>query len=164
MFRIKKLALSVSWGAFSTIFMTNSQLAFLAVMVRLLDKASFGAHIGPFFFDFFAQMGSAPTLIQKLQQSFGNIAAALSASIGISLLFFCLTLLAAPFFACFYGLAEFTLFIVALGLNFLIGCFSTVLTVLMLVFSVIIMLLCRYRRVTLVDHAPIVTKLFPKFS
>ena len=130
MSKIKKLAFGISWGAFSTITVTGFQLAFMAIMARLLDPSSFGlvaiANVSLRFFSFFAQMGTAPALIQKPNLENGDIAAALSVSLTISLVFFGLAVGFAPLFESFYEMPGLTLVIQALALNFLIGGFSAV--------------------------------------
>ena len=130
MSKIKKLAFGVGWGAFSTIAVTGFQLVFMAVMARLLEPADFGlvavANVSLRFFSFFAQMGTGPALIQKPKLEEGDIAAALTVSLGIAGLFFVLALIAAPFFEVFFQMPELSLVIRALSINFIIGGFSTV--------------------------------------
>ena len=130
MSKIKKLASGVGWGTFSTITITGFQLVFMAVMARLLDPADFGlvavANVCLRFFSYFAQMGTAPALIQKPILEDGDIAAALSVSLGISFVFFVLAQAAAPLFEYFYQMPQLSDVIRALSLNFIIGGFSTV--------------------------------------
>lgn len=130
MSKLKKLASGVSWGAFSTIAVTGFQLVFMAVMARLLDPASFGlvaiANVCLRFFSYFAQMGTGAALIQKPVLETGDVAAALSVSLGISSLFFLLVQAAAPLFALIYDMPELPAVIRALSLNFVIGGFSAV--------------------------------------
>jgi O-antigen/teichoic acid export membrane protein len=130
MSKIQKLASGISWGAFSTIAVTGFQLVFMAVMARLLDPASFGlvaiANVCLRFFSYFAQMGTGPALIQKPVLEKGDIAAALSVSLGISFIFFMLVQISAPLFENFYEMPQLTEIIRALSLNFVLGGFSAV--------------------------------------
>ncbi|MDD4914426.1 MAG: lipopolysaccharide biosynthesis protein [Methylococcales bacterium] len=130
MSKIKKLASGVSWGAISTITVTGFQLMFMAVMARLLDPASFGlvaiANVCLRFFSYFAQMGVGPALIQKPVLEKGDIAAALSVSLGISCLFFLVVQISAPLFELFYDMPQLANVARALSLNFIIGGFSAV--------------------------------------
>ena len=130
MSKIKKLAFGVSWGAFSTIAVTGFQLVFMAIMARFLDPASFGlvaiANVSLRFFSFFAQMGTGPALIQKPTLQEGDIAAALSVSLGISFLFFGLAQVSAPFLESFYQMPELGAVIRALSINFVISGFSAI--------------------------------------
>lgn len=130
MSKVKKLASGVGWGALSTIAVTGFQLVFMAIMARLLEPADFGlvaiANVSLRFFSYFAQLGTAPALIQKPELEQGDIAAAMTVSISISCLFIVLALLSAPVFETFYmmpGLAE---VIQVLALNFLITGFAAV--------------------------------------
>jgi len=130
MSKIKTLANGVSWGAFSTIAVTGFQLVFMAVMARLLDPANFGlvaiANVSLRFFSYFAQLGTAPALIQKPTLEQGDIAAALTVSLGISSLFFGLALITAPLFESFYQMPSLGAVIQVLSINFIIGGFSVV--------------------------------------
>ena len=130
MSKIKKLASGVSWGVFSTIAVTGFQLMFMAIMARLLDPASFGlvavANVCLRFFIYFAQMGTGPALIQKPTLENGDIAAALTVSLGIALLFFLLVQISAPLFELFYEMPQLANVIRALSLNFIISGFLAV--------------------------------------
>jgi len=130
MSKIKTLATGVSWGAFSTIAVTGFQLVFMAVMARLLDPANFGlvaiANVSLRFFSYFAQLGTAPAIIQKPKLEEGDIAAALTVSLGISSLFFGLALITAPLFESFFQMPGLSAIIRVLSINFVIGGFSVV--------------------------------------
>ncbi len=130
MSKIKKLAFGVSWGAFSTITVTCFQLAFMAIMARMLDPASFGlvaiANVSLRFFSYFSQMGTAPALIQKPNLEDGDIAAALTVSIVISFVFFAIAQISAPLFEFFFQMAGLASVIRVLSLNFIIGGFSAI--------------------------------------
>ena len=130
MSKLKKLASGIGWGTFSTITVTGFQLVFMAVMARLLEPADFGlvaiANVCLRFFSYFAQMGTGPALIQKTNLEEGDIAAALSVSIGISFIFFLLAQALAPLFEYFYQMPQLGNVIRALSINFIIGGFSTV--------------------------------------
>jgi lipopolysaccharide exporter len=130
MSKLKKLASGVGWGTFSTIAVTGFQLVFMAVMARLLEPADFGlvaiANVSLRFFSYFAQMGTAPALIQKPKLEEGDIAAALTVSLGISSLFFGLALIAAPLFEIFFQMSGLGAVIKVLSINFIIGGFSSV--------------------------------------
>ncbi len=132
MSNLKKLASGIGWGSFSTITVTGFQLIFMAVMARLLEPADFGliavANVCLRFFSYFAQMGTSPAIIQKPNLEEGDIAAALSVSLGISLLFFTLVQIAAPLFEYFYQMPQLGNVIRALSLNFIIGGFAAVST------------------------------------
>ena len=132
MSKLKKLASGIGWGAFSTIAVTGFQLMFMAVMARLLEPADFGlvavANVCLRFFSYFAQMGTAPAIIQKPTLESGDIAAALTVSLGISLLFFILVQAIAPVFEYFYQMPQLGNVIRALSLNFIIGGFSAIST------------------------------------
>lgn len=130
MSKLNKLASGVSWGAISTITVTGFQLVFMAIMARLLDPGSFGlvaiANVCLRFFSFFAQMGTGPAIVQKPNLTNTDISAALIVSLGISILFFILVLIAAPFFEIFYEMSDLANVIRALSLNFIISGFSSV--------------------------------------
>jgi len=130
MSNLKKLASGIGWGTFSTITVTGFQLVFMAVMARLLEPTDFGlvavANVCLRFFSYFAQMGTGPAIIQKPNLEEGDIAAALSVSLGISLLFFILVQAVAPVFEYFYQMPQLGNIIRALSLNFIIGGFSAV--------------------------------------
>lgn len=130
MSKIKKLASGVSWGAFSTIAVTGFQLVFMAVMARLLEPANFGlvaiANVSLRFFSYFAQLGTAPALIQKPKLEDGDIAAALTVSLGISGLFFGIVQISAPLFESFFQMEELSAVIRVLSINFIIGGFSVI--------------------------------------
>lgn len=130
MSKIRTLAYGVGWGTLSTITVTCLQLMFMAVMARLLEPADFGlvamANISLRFFSFFAQMGTAPALVQKPTLETGDIAAALAVSLGISCLFFCLAQISAPVFENFFNMPELGLIIRVLSFNFIIGGLSTI--------------------------------------
>lgn len=130
MSNLKKLASGIGWGTFSTITVTGFQLVFMAVMARLLQPADFGlvavANVCLRFFSYFAQMGTGPAIIQKSNLENGDIAAALTVSLGISLLFFMLVQVVAPVFEYFYQMPQLGNIIRALSLNFIIGGFSAV--------------------------------------
>lgn len=130
MSKIKKLASGVGWGAVSTIAITGFQLVFMGVMARLLDPVDFGlvaiANVSLRFFSYFAQLGTAPALIQKPQLEDGDVAAALAVSLGISSFFLGITQIAAPFFESFYQMSGLGLVIQVLSVNFVIGGFSVI--------------------------------------
>ena len=130
MSKIKTLAYGVGWGTLSTIVVTCLQLVFMAVMARLLEPADFGlvamANVSLRFFSFFAQMGTAPALVQKPSLDPGDIAAALAISLGISCLFFGLAQISAPIFESFFNMPELGLIIRVLSFNFIIGGLSTI--------------------------------------
>ena len=88
MTKLTSLASGVGWGTLSIVAVTMFQLVFMAVMARLLEPADFGlvaiANVSLRFFSYFAQMGIAPTLIQKESLSDGDIRTALALSMGVS--------------------------------------------------------------------------------
>ena len=130
MSKLKTLASGVSWGTFSTIAVTGFQLVFMAVMARLLDPSNFGlvaiANVSLRFFSYFAQLGTTPALIQKPKLEEGDIAAALTVSLGISSLFFCLAQITAPLFESFFQMTRLSAVIRVLSINFIISGFSVV--------------------------------------
>lgn len=130
MSKIKTLSSGVSWGAFSTIAVTGFQLVFMAVMARLLDPASFGlvaiANVSLRFFNYFAQLGTAPALIQKPTLEPGDVAAALAISVVISSFFFGIAQITAPLFEYFFELPGLCNITRVLAINFIIGGFSVV--------------------------------------
>lgn len=130
MSKVKKLASGVGWGTFSVIAMTGFQLVFMAVMARLLDPANFGlvaiANVSLKFFNYFAQLGTAPALIQKPELDDGDIGAALTVSLGVSCFFAALALVTAPLFEIFFEMAGLADVIKVLAINFIIGGFSVV--------------------------------------
>lgn len=102
----------------------------MAVMARLLDPVDFGlvaiANVSLRFFSYFAQMGIAPAIIQKPKLEEGDIAAALTVSLGISSLFLGLAQVTAPLFEIFFQMTGLCSVIRVLSLNFIIGGFSAV--------------------------------------
>lgn len=130
MSKIKNLASGVGWGTFSTITVIGFQLVFMAIMARLLEPADFGlvaiANVSLRFFSYFAQMGTAPALIQKPKLEEGDIAAALTVSLGISSLFFVLVQFTAPLIESFFVMPGLGLVIRVLSINFIIGGLSAV--------------------------------------
>jgi O-antigen/teichoic acid export membrane protein len=130
MSKIKTLASGIGWGTISTIAVTGFQLVFMAVMARLLNPTDFGlvaiANVSLRFFSYFAQLGTAPALIQKPTLEDGDIAAALTVSLGISCLFAALALVTAPLFEQFFAMPSLAEVIKILAINFIIGGFSVV--------------------------------------
>lgn len=130
MSKIKSLVSGVGWGAFSTVTVIGFQLIFMAIMARLLEPSDFGlvaiANVSLRFFGYFAQMGTAPALIQKPNLDKGDIAAALSVSLGISSLFFLVLQVAAPSMEVFFQMAGLGLVIQVLAINFIIGGLSAI--------------------------------------
>ncbi|OQW76917.1 MAG: hypothetical protein BVN35_05690 [Proteobacteria bacterium ST_bin11] len=130
MSKIKSLVSGVGWGAFSTIAVIGFQLIFMAIMARLLEPSDFGlvaiANVSLRFFGYFAQMGTAPAIIQKPKLEQGDIAAALSVSLGISILFFLILQFTAPLMEAFFKMPELGLVIQVLSINFIIGGLSAV--------------------------------------
>jgi len=99
-------------------------------MARLLNPADFGlvavANVALRFLSYFSQMGIAPALIQKPSLTDGDVRAALSLSLGVSVLFFLLAIASAKFVQDFFDIKDLTPVIQALALNFLIAGFSSV--------------------------------------
>jgi len=130
MSKVMALISGIGWGTFSTLAVTGFQLVFMTVMARLLDPANFGlvaiANVGLRFFSYFAQMGTAPALIQKPKLEDGDIAAAMTVSIGISSLFFLLVQITAPLIEDFFQMPELSSVIRVLSINFIIGGLSVV--------------------------------------
>jgi O-antigen/teichoic acid export membrane protein len=130
MSKIKSLVSGIGWGTFSTVTVVGFQLVFMAIMARLLEPANFGlvaiANVSLRFFGYFAQMGTAPALIQKPKLEDGDIAAALSVSLGISCLFFGVVQVTAPYIETFFQMDGLGLVIRGLSINFIIGGFSAV--------------------------------------
>ncbi|OHX37575.1 hypothetical protein BJL95_13460 [Methylomonas sp. LWB] len=130
MTKIKKLSSGVAWGTLSTVFVTAFQLIFMAVMARLLDPSAFGvvavANVCLRFFSFFAQIGTAPAIIQKRDLNEGDVPAALAISLGISATFCVLVQVAAPVFELFYEMPGLASVIRVLSINFVISGFAAV--------------------------------------
>jgi O-antigen/teichoic acid export membrane protein len=130
MSKIKSLVSGIGWGTFSTVTVVGFQLVFMAIMARLLEPANFGlvaiANVSLRFFGYFAQMGTAPALIQKPKLEDGDIAAALTVSLGISSLFFAIVQITAPYIEVFFQMDGLGLVIRGLSINFIIGGFSAV--------------------------------------
>ncbi|WP_081733808.1 lipopolysaccharide biosynthesis protein [Methylomonas sp. 11b] len=130
MSKIKSLVSGIGWGTFSTVTVVGFQLVFMAIMARLLEPANFGlvaiANVSLRFFGYFAQMGTAPALIQKPKLEDGDIAAALTVSLGISCLFFGVVQIATPYIEVFFQMDGLGLVIRGLSINFIIGGFSAV--------------------------------------
>lgn len=130
MSKVKKLASGVGWGALSTVAVTGFQLVFMAIMARLLEPSDFGlvaiANVSLRFFSYFAQLGTAPALIQKPELEKGDIAAAMTVSLSISSLFIVFALLSAPFFEMFYMMPGLADVIQVLAINFLVTGFAAV--------------------------------------
>lgn len=120
----------VGWGTVSIVTVTLFQLVFMGVMARLLEPADFGlvaiAHVALRFYSYFAQVGTAPALIQKETVDDGDIRAALALSIGVSGFFFVLALATAGLVERFFEIKSLALVMQVLAVNFIVFGFSAV--------------------------------------
>ena len=120
----------MGWGTVSIATVTVFQLVFMGIMARLLDPADFGlvaiANVALRFYSYFAQMGIAPSLIQKESLSDGDIRAALALSLGVSGFFFLLASSTAGFVERFFDMKSLALVMQVLAINFMVFGFSSV--------------------------------------
>lgn len=127
---LNKTIHGIGWGGLSTGVNVLFQLVFMVVMARLLDPVHFGliaiANVMLRFLTYFAQLGVGPALIQKPELTDGDIRAALTVSLGISILCTIGALLAAPFIADYFAMPMLEPVIQALSVNFLLGGLSAV--------------------------------------
>lgn len=122
MTNLGKLRAGVGWGGLSMVIVAGCQIAFLAVLARLLSPADFGlvamANISLRFLSYFAQLGVAPALVQKPKLGEDDIAAALAVSLGISGLCAVAAVVGAPFAARFFAMPALAGVIVLLAIAF----------------------------------------------
>lgn len=120
----------IGWGGLSTGVNVLFQLAFMAIMARLLDPVNFGliaiANVMLRFLTYFAQLGVGPALIQKPELTDGDVRAALCVSLGVSAFCAVIAIMAAPFIADFFVMPMLAPVIQALSINFLLGGLSVV--------------------------------------
>jgi lipopolysaccharide exporter len=127
---LKKITSGVSWGSLSVVVVTFFQLFFMGVMARLLDPADFGliaiANVSLRFYIYFSQAGIAPALIQKKSLEDGHVNAALALSLGISIFFFLLAYVASPFTEAYFEMANLSVVMQVLAINFVVLGFSSI--------------------------------------
>lgn len=118
----RKLLSGIGWGGSSMVVVAASQVVFLAVLARLLTPADFGlvamGNICLRFLSYFSQIGVTPALVQKRELRDDDIAAALSVSLGVSLLCAALAAASAPWAAQFFAMPALTGVLVVLALGF----------------------------------------------
>lgn len=126
---MKRTALSrtvsgMRWGTMSTGVNIVFQIGFMAVMARLLSPADFGlvaiANVVLRFLSYFAQMGVSPALIQKPHLEDGDVRAALSVSLSISVFCVLLAVIFAPLAQTYFSIPDLEHVIQALSLSFLL--------------------------------------------
>ncbi len=115
----------LGWSAGATLVNAVGQVVFLAVLVRLLDPATFGllamASIALRFSAFFAQLGFAQALIQKPDLRPADQTAALVMALALGLAFYAVTALAAPAFAAYFRAPELVGVLVVLAVSLPLG-------------------------------------------
>lgn len=115
----------LGWSALSTAVSAACQLAFMAVLARLLEPAAFGlmamAAIALRFAGFFAQMGFAQAIVQKPRIDAEDTTAALLMCLGIGALLYGAMVLAAPLFARGFRAPELAPLIEVLGVSLVLG-------------------------------------------
>ncbi len=127
---LQKAVNGIGWGTLSTAVNVFFQLIFMAIMARLLNPADFGqialANVMLRFLTYFAQLGVGPALIQKPELEDGDVRAALSVSLGISI--FCLFIANVSAFtiASYFVVPVLAPVIQVLSVNFLIGAVAAV--------------------------------------
>lgn len=130
MSKLTQLASGVRWGGASTAVVAGFQLIFLAVISRLLEPADFGlvalANIALRFLSYFAQMGVGAAIVQKPEVDSTDVAAALSVSVGISLVCAGAALLLAPLAGVFFSMPNLAAVIQWLALAFVLSGFGAV--------------------------------------
>ncbi len=118
----RKLLSGVGWGGVSLVVVASCQVVFLAVLARLLTPADFGlvamGNICLRFLSYFSQLGVTPALVQKRELRDDDVAAALSVSLGISVLAALLAAAAAPWAAQFFSMPALAGVILVLALGF----------------------------------------------
>lgn len=127
---LSKTIYGIGWGGLSIGVNILFQLVFMAVMARLLDPVHFGliaiANVMLRFLTYFAQLGVGPALIQKTELVDGDVRAALSVSLSISVLCMVIAIIAAPFITEYFVMPMLAPVIQALSVNFLLGGLSAV--------------------------------------
>ncbi|ATE60535.1 lipopolysaccharide biosynthesis protein [Thauera sinica] len=130
MSRLARLGSGLGWGGASTVIVAAFQLVFMAVMARLLEPADFGlvavANVALRFLNYFAQMGVGSALVQKPELERGDIAAAFSVSIAVSLFCTLLAMLLAGFAGRFFSMPDLPAVIRWLSLGFVLSGMGTV--------------------------------------
>ncbi|KAB2880963.1 lipopolysaccharide biosynthesis protein [bacterium] len=120
----------LKWSYFGTVINTVTQIAFTAIMARLLDPPSFGlmamANVVIRFGSYFAQMGISPAIIQKKEIEEKDIQAAFTLSFILGLIFFLLIFLLAPFSVYVFDNVEVIPILRYMAISFIaIGFFNT---------------------------------------
>lgn len=128
--KLKILAKGIGWGSVSVTIITVLQIALMAIMARLLAPADFGlvaiANICLRFFNYFAQMGITPAIIQKKNIDDGDLQAALFISIGVSSICSIVVIISSGLIEDFFKIQNVGLVIQILSMNFVIGGFSSI--------------------------------------
>lgn len=115
----------LGWSAFGTVVNAGAQIAFLAALARLLDPEAFGlmamAMIALRFGSFFAQFGSAQSLIQKPDLRPEDTTAAVLLGTGLGLALYAVLLLASPLFAAYFRAPQLSPVLAGLGWSLVVG-------------------------------------------
>lgn len=123
--RAAQISAGLGWSALATVINAVAQFAFLAVLARLLDAATFGlmamAIIALRFASFFSQFGFAQVLIQKPDLDREDISAATLMAVGLGFALYAGLVLAAPLFAAYFRAPELPAVLAGLGGSLLLG-------------------------------------------
>jgi len=135
MSKLSKIFSGIHWGTVSLVIIIIFQLVFMAVMARILNPADFGlvaiANVALRFYSYFSQMGIAPALIQKEKLEPGDLGAALSISLTVSLFFFILAVSTAGWIEYYFKIDSLESVMQVLALNFIVTGVSSVSVALM---------------------------------
>lgn len=119
----------LKWSYTSTITNAVLQLGYTAVMARLLEPKAFGlVAMGVVilrFGSYFAQMGMGQAIIQKKNISQRDIRSAFTSSVVISLLFFCIAYMLAPYSLLIFNDIKLVPIIRLMSLSFVLTGLST---------------------------------------
>ena len=108
MSKLGSLRSGLKWGGASTLIVAGFQLLFMAMMARLLEPADFGlvsiANVALRFLSYFSQMGVGAAIIQKEKIGDGDISAAFSISLAVSIFCSLLALVCASLVSQFFSM------------------------------------------------------------
>jgi len=121
----RKILSGLGWSTFATAIAAACQIAFMAVLARMLEPAAFGlmamAAMALRFAGYFSQLGFAQALVQRSRLEAQDTTAALLMALGLGTAMYLAMVLAAPVFARLLRATELAPLIDVLGASLLLG-------------------------------------------